>query len=80
MHQVLLKQPVLVAKQKLVKRGKPISLGEILFVIPTKKLDDQNITSYALLGRSPFFTYFDITFRENSGKLILRRPKGKARQ
>ncbi len=65
---------------ELVKGGKPIPLGEMLFVIPTKKLDDENITSYALLGRGPFFNYFDITFRENDGKLILRKPKGRPRQ
>ena len=45
------------------------------FVIPTKKLDDGNVMNYALLGRIPFFNYFDITFRENSRKIILRKPK-----
>lgn len=62
---------------ELVKRGNNIPLGQIPVVIPTKKIDDTDVSSYALLGRFPFFSFFDITFRENSGKLILRKPKKK---
>ena len=62
-------------KVELIRRGKAVPLGDMNFVIPTKKLDDGNVTNYALLGRIPFFNYFDITFRENSRKIILRKPK-----
>ena len=44
--------------------------------VPTKKLDKgENFLSYALLGRIGIFNKFDITFRENSKKLILKSPK-----
>ena len=62
---------------ELIRRGKAIPLGNMNFIIPTKKVDDKNIMSYALLGRIPFFNYFDITFRENLRKIILRKPKRK---
>lgn len=52
-----------------------ISLGDLPLTIPTQKIDDQNVLSYALLGRRPFFNLFDVTFRENSLEIILRKPK-----
>lgn len=60
---------------ELAKGNTMIPLGEIQLIIPLKKIDDQNIMSYALLGRRPFFNFFDVTFRENSLKVILRKPK-----
>ena len=62
-------------KVELIRRGKSIPLGDMKFIIPTKKIDDENMMSFELLGRIPFFNYFDVTFRENSRKIILRKPK-----
>jgi predicted aspartyl protease len=59
----------------LVKGREEIPLGEIPVIVPVKTIDDNNLQSYALLGRFPFFHYFDITFRERTKKLVLRTPK-----
>ena len=48
-----------------------IPIGAIQVIVPISKLNDRYITSYALLGRNPFFKKFDITFRDKNRKLIL---------
>ena len=55
--------------------NKTYNLGRMEIRVPTKKIHEKNLNSHALLGRSPFFNKFDITFRENIFKLILRKPK-----
>lgn len=59
----------------LIKGTQRIPLGQIVVIVPTKKIDDENLDTYALLGRKEFFRKFDVTFREASHKLILRLPK-----
>ncbi len=60
---------------ELIKGTKSIPLGPITLIVPTKKIDDDNLDNYALLGRKEFFKKFDVTFRDNTRKLILRPPK-----
>ncbi|SRR5690606_10432603 len=62
-------------KAELIKGGGSIPLGEIPIIVPLKSIDNNNLESYALLGRFPFFRQFDVTFRETTRKLILRSPK-----
>lgn len=62
-------------KAELIKGNQKISLGEIPVTVPTKTIDGNNLESYALLGRVPFFRQFDVTFRETTRKLVLRSPK-----
>lgn len=61
---------------ELMKGSDNIALGEIPVSVPAKpSADPKYYANYALLGRTPFFKKFDVTFRENIQKLILRRPK-----
>lgn len=60
---------------ELVKGRETIPLGEMPVIVPMKAIDSNNLESYALLGRFTFFKIFDVTFRETTGKLILRSPK-----
>jgi hypothetical protein len=60
---------------ELLKGVKSYDLGEMEVRVPVKKIQSGIITSYALLGRSHFFKIFDVTFRENTLKILLKRPK-----
>lgn len=60
---------------ELMKGNKSYNLGRMEIRIPTKKTHENNINSHALLGRSLFFRKFDVTFRENTFKIILKKPK-----
>jgi hypothetical protein len=60
---------------ELIKGNKPYDLGRMDIRVPTKKIHEKNLNSHALLGRSLFFNKFDITFRENTFKIILKKPK-----
>ena len=55
--------------------NKTYNLGSMDVRVSTNKIHETNLNSHALLGRSLFFTKFDITFRENTFKIILRKPK-----
>lgn len=63
------------AYAELVKGTELIPLGMVVLIVPTDKIDDENLDNYTLLGRKEFFRKFDVTFRENIRKLILRPPK-----
>ncbi len=60
---------------ELVKGTKTIKLGIMPVLISLRDSHENISNSHALLGRSLFFRKFDITFRENSFKLILRKPR-----
>lgn len=60
---------------ELPKGNQSIPLGEMPVTVPLRTMDSNNLESYALLGRFTFFRIFDITFRETTGKLVLRPPK-----
>lgn len=60
---------------EIVKGRELVPLGEIPVNVPVKKVEAGNFLSYALLGRIGVFTQFDIIFRENTKKLILKSPK-----
>lgn len=62
-------------KAELIKGIGSIPLGEMPVIVPLKAIDNNNLESYALLGRFPFFRQFDVTFRETTRKLVLRSPK-----
>lgn len=59
---------------ELIKGTKVISLGMMDVRIPLKNHTDST-NSHNLLGRNHFFRKFDITFRENTFKIILKKPK-----
>lgn len=60
---------------ELIKGREKIPLGPIPVNVPTRKTEKGNFLSYSLLGRIGIFNKFDITFRENTKKLILKSPK-----
>jgi predicted aspartyl protease len=62
-------------KAQLLKGVKSYDLGLMDVRVPIDKIEGSNLQTYALLGRSHFFMKFDITFRENMLKILLRKPK-----
>lgn len=62
---------------ELIKGTKAINLGKMEVRISLKEAHAESLNSHALLGRNHFFKKFDITFRENTFKIILKKPKRK---
>jgi hypothetical protein len=60
---------------ELIKGTRNIDLGLMYVRIPLQKSHENQSNGHALLGRSNFFKKFDVTFRENMFKLILKKPK-----
>lgn len=62
---------------ELIKGSKKINIGKMEVRVSLKESHTDTLNSHALLGRSSFFKKFDITFRENTFKIILKKPKKK---
>jgi hypothetical protein len=60
---------------ELLKGNKTYSLGKMDVRVPCNISKGPTLNTQALLGRFLFFRKFDITFRENICKIILRSPK-----
>lgn len=56
---------------EILRGDRAIPIGTIHVTVPVAKVNEQYMTSYALLGRDSFFQKFDVTFRDKSRKLIL---------
>lgn len=60
---------------ELIKGTRNIDLGLMPVRVSLQKSHEGMSNSHSLLGRSHFFKKFDITFRENTFKIILKKPK-----
>lgn len=64
-----------VVNAELIKGIRSIDLGLMPVRISLQKSHENLSNSHSLLGRSHFFKKFDVTFRENTFKIILKKPK-----